>query len=285
MSSPVSLTAGLYLVATPIGNARDITLRALDILGAADVLAAEDTRSARRLMEIHGIALEGRPLLSYHEHSTARDREKLLAHLNAGKSVAYVSDAGTPLVADPGYQLVQAAIAAEVSVIPVPGASAALAGLTMAGLPTDRFFFAGFLPSAAKARCDALEELQHMPGTLVIYESPRRIEALLEDAARLLGDTRPAALARELTKLYEECRRGTLVELLEGIRAKPVKGECVLMIDRAASEQVSADDLDDLLTKALQQQRVKDAAKDVADITGLPRRQVYERALALSGKK
>ncbi|CAG0911726.1 unnamed protein product, partial [Cyprideis torosa] len=173
------LTPGLYLVATPIGNARDITLRALDILASADVLAAEDTRSLRRLIEIHGIALSNRPLLAYHEHNGARMRPVLLDHIDNGRSVAYASEAGTPMISDPGFDLLRAVREGEQAATTAPGASAAIAALTLAGLPTDRFFFAGFLPNARGARKKALGELANIPGTLVFYESPRRLAAML----------------------------------------------------------------------------------------------------------
>ncbi|MDX1786393.1 MAG: 16S rRNA (cytidine(1402)-2'-O)-methyltransferase, partial [Roseovarius sp.] len=193
------LEPGLYLVATPIGTARDITLRTLDILASADVIAAEDTRSLRKLMDIHGIALGERPLLAYHDHNGARMRPRLMEALQAGKSVVYASEAGTPMVADPGFDLARAAIAEGLPLISAPGPSAVITALTLSGLPTDRFLFAGFLPNTSSQRKTALAALADVPATLVFYESPKRVAAMLRDAAAVLGGTRRAALARELT--------------------------------------------------------------------------------------
>lgn len=273
------LAPGLYLVATPIGNARDITLRALDVLRDADVLAAEDTRSLRRLMEIHGLAPGGRTFLAYHDHNGAKMRPRLLAELAAGRSVAYASEAGTPLVADPGYQLVREAVAAGHAVTAAPGPSAALAALTVAGLPTDRFLFAGFLPPAAAQRRRSLGELAPVPATLVFYESPRRLAAMLADATATLGHDRPAAVCRELTKRFEECRRAPLGELAETIAATPVKGEVVVVVGRGRSETVSDSVLDEKLEAALGTMSVRDAADTVARETGAQRRHVYQLAL------
>lgn len=273
------LAPGLYLVATPIGNARDITLRALDVLRDADVLAAEDTRSLRRLMEIHGLAPGGRTFLAYHDHNGAKMRPRLLAELAAGRSVAYASEAGTPLVADPGYQLVREAVAAGHAVTAAPGPSAALAALTVASLPTDRFLFAGFLPPAAAQRRRSLGELAPVPATLVFYESPRRLAAMLADAAATLGHDRPAAVCRELTKRFEECRRAPLGELAETIAATPVKGEVVVVVGRGRSETVSDSVLDEKLEAALGTMSVRDAADTVARETGAQRRHVYQLAL------
>src|SRR6056297_1347568 len=195
-----ALAPGLYLVATPIGAARDITLRALDILAGAEVIAAEDTRSLRRLMELHGIAPGQRPMIAYHDHNGPRARPRLLAALEAGKSVVYAAEAGTPMVADPGFDLVRAAVAGGHAVVSAPGPSAAITALTLSGLPTDRFLFAGFLPAAASRRKSALTELAGVPATLIFYESPRRVAAMLRDAAAVLGGTRRAAVCREITK-------------------------------------------------------------------------------------
>ncbi len=273
------LAPGLYLLATPIGNARDITLRALDILRDAEVLVAEDTRSLRRLMELHGLSPAGRPLLAYHDHNGAKMRPRLLAELAAGRSVACASEAGTPLVADPGYQLVREAVAAGHPVTAAPGPSAALAALTVAGLPTDRFLFAGFLPAAAGQRRRALEELAEVPATLVFYESPRRLAAMLSDAAATLGPGRPAAVCRELTKRFEECRRAPLGELAQALAAEPVKGEVVVLVGRGRSESVSDSALEAELEAALGTMSVRDAADAVARATGAPRRRVYQLAL------
>ncbi|MEL6680448.1 MAG: 16S rRNA (cytidine(1402)-2'-O)-methyltransferase [Pseudomonadota bacterium] len=274
--------AALHLVATPIGTAADVTLRALEILRGADVLAAEDTRQARKLMDIHGVRLEGRPLLPYHDHNGAAQRPKLLAHLEAGRSVAYVSDAGTPLIADPGYQLATAAIAAGHTVRAAPGASALLAALAVAGLPTDRFFFAGFLPPKAAARRRSIGELAAVPGTLVFYEAPHRCAALIADLAEGLGPDRPAALCRELTKRFEEVRRASLGDLAAELAdGAALRGEIVIVVGPGAPREVAAEDIDDLLTAALETGSVRDAAAEVALATGLPRRDLYQRALLL----
>ena len=286
-SAPRPLDPGLYLVATPIGNARDITLRALDVLAAADILAAEDTRNTRRLLDIHGVRREGRSIVPYHDHNGAAQRPRLLAALAEGRSVALVSDAGTPLLADPGYRLAVEAIAAGHPVTAVPGASALLAALAVAGLPTDRFLFGGFLPPRAAARRRALGELAAVPATLVFYESPRRLAACLADMAAVLGPDRPAVVARELTKRFEEARRGPLGELAAAYAAGPEpKGEVVLLIGRpGAVTDAAPETLEAALVAALAGASVKDAAAEVASALGLPRRQVYSRALALAREK
>ncbi|MGR3272118.1 16S rRNA (cytidine(1402)-2'-O)-methyltransferase [Thalassococcus profundi] len=275
------LTPGLYLVATPIGNARDITLRALDVLASADVLAAEDTRSLRRLMEIHGVGLGDRPLLAYHDHNGARMRPRLLAELAAGRSVAYASEAGTPMISDPGFDLARAATEAGAPVTAAPGAAAVIAALTVAGLPTDRFLFAGFLPNARGARRSGLSELAAVPATLAFYESPRRVAAMLADAAEVLGPDRPAAVCRELTKKFEEVRRGTLAELAADLAEAPVKGEVVVIVARATAEPASQAEVDAALMEALETMSVRDAADRVSAELGLSRRPVYQRAMAL----
>ena len=279
------MSAGLYFVATPIGTARDITLRALDILSSADVIAAEDTRSMRRLLEIHGVPLGDRPLLSYHDHSGARTREKLLGFLAEGKAVAYASEAGTPLIADPGYHLSKEAAEAGHLVTSAPGPSAIITALTLAGLPTDAFFFGGFLPNAKGARRTALEALRDVPGTLVFYESPRRVAAMLKDAARVMGEDRQAAVCRELTKKFEEMLRGSLNELATDLDEKNVKGEIVVLIDRAAAREVSDVDLTEALTEALNTMSVRDAADGVAKAFGAHKRKVYQMALKIAGNK
>jgi 16S rRNA (cytidine1402-2'-O)-methyltransferase len=280
---PGPIAPGLYLVATPIGNARDITLRALDVLGAADVLAAEDTRTARRLLAIHGVRRPaGGRILPYHDHNGAAQRPRLLAALAEGLSVALVSDAGTPLVADPGWRLAAEAIAAGHPVTAVPGASAALAALTVAGLPTDRFLFAGFPPPKAAARRRTLAELAAVPATLVFYESPRRLAESLADMAATLGADRPAAVCRELTKRFEETRRGTLGQLAAAYAAGPEpRGEVVVLAGPPQAAPASAEALDAALAAALPGRSLRDAAEIVAAELGLPRRQVYARALAL----
>ena len=277
----VRLSPGLYFVATPIGAARDITLRALDVLASAEVIAAEDTRSLRRLMEIHGVPLDGRWLISYHDHSGEGARGKLLQALNEGKSVAYASEAGMPLIADPGYDLSRATAEAGHAVTVAPGASAGIAALTLAGLPTDAFFFGGFLPNASGARRKRLEELKEIPGTLVFYESPKRIAASLADMAQVLG-SRPAALCRELTKKFEEVRRGTLDELAAQLAESGVKGEIVVLVDRNRAPAVSEIDLESDLRAALKDNSVKDAADIVSKLHDLPRRKAYQLALKLT---
>lgn len=276
------LAAGLYLVAVPIGTARDITLRALDILTSADVLAAEDTRSLRRLMDIHGIQLGDRPLLSYHDHSGQKIRARLMEAVSAGKSVAYASEAGTPLIADPGYDLAQQMRDEGLAITSAPGPSAVITALSIAGLPTDRFLFAGFLPAAAGARKSALMDLRETRATLAFYESPNRIAATLNDAAEVLGPERRGALCRELTKRFEEVRRGTLAELAAGCETDPPRGEIVLLVDRGDSENVSESDLETSLSAALERLSVRDAADEVAARFDLPRRKVYQMALKLN---
>ncbi|TMV54297.1 rRNA small subunit methyltransferase 1, partial [Thioclava sp. BHET1] len=219
------LAAGLHFIATPIGSARDITLRALDILRSADVLAAEDTRTLRHLMEIHGIALGDRPLIAYHDHNGTQARPRILAALAAGQSVAYASEAGTPLVADPGFQLGRAAIEEGFTVLAAPGPSAVLAALTVSGLPTDRFLFAGFPPAAAGARRQFIAELAPLQATLVLYESPKRIGRLLGELAATLGAERRAAVCRELPKKFEEVIRAPLGQLAADFADRAVKGE------------------------------------------------------------
>lgn len=273
---------GLHLVSTPIGAARDITLRALDILAGADVLAAEDTRSLRRLMEIHGIRLNHRPLISYHDHNGAQVRPRIMAALAEGKSVAYASEAGTPLVADPGFQLARAAIAEGRVVLAAPGASAVLTALTVGGLPTDRFCFVGFAPSHGAARKAMLAEVAPIPATLVFYESPKRIHRLLEELTETVGGERECALCRELTKRFEEVIRGTLSEVSEAISGRDLKGEIVLLLGRAVETALGAADLDAALLSALDEVSLREGVDRVAAQTGLPRRQVYQRALALS---
>lgn len=278
----VSLAAGLYFVATPLGNARDITLRALDVLGAADVLAAEDTRSLRRLMEIHGVPVGGRKILPYHDHNGPAQRPKLLAAVRDGRSVAYVSDAGSPLIADPGFVLARDAIAEGVHVESVPGPAAVIAALSVAGLPTDRFTFAGFPPQAKGARTTFLKELADAPGTLILYESPKRVAATLLAMAEVFGAERRAALCRELTKKFEEVRRGTLAELSESVADRPPKGEIVLCI--AAPDKTAVPDEETLraaLRDAMKSARLKDAARDVAERFGVSRRDVYQLGLSL----
>ena len=276
------LSPGVYLLATPIGTARDITLRALDILASADVLVAEDTRSLRKLMDIHGVALGDRPLLSYHDHNGAQMRPRLLALLASGKSLAYASEAGTPMVADPGFDLARAARAEGHEVISAPGPSAVITALTLAGLPTDRFFFAGFLPNAKGARKTMLKDLAEVPGTLVFYESPKRIAAMLADAAEVLGADREAAVCRELTKKFEEVLRAPLAELAQQCSVRSLKGECVVLVDRKRLPEFQEIDLEPKLQAMLGTYSLRDAADALAAETGQPRRKIYQLALKLS---
>ncbi len=275
------LSAGLYFVGVPIGTARDITLRALDVLASADVLAAEDTRSLRRLMDIHGVPLGERRVLALHDHSGSGVQEKLIALMTEGKSVAYASEAGMPLIADPGFELARAAAAAGVMLTCAPGPSAVLTALALGGLPTDAFFFAGFLPNAKAARCSALEALRDIPGTLVFYESPKRLGAMLRDAATVLGPDRQGAMCRELTKKFEEVQRGPLTDLADVFANKAPKGEVVVLIDRNRQHSVNSSDLETDLRQALANMSMRDAVDMVAQAHALPRRQVYQAALAM----
>lgn len=281
----VRLAPGLYFVATPIGAARDITLRGLDILASAEVLAAEDTRTLRHLMDIHGVALGGRPLIAYHDHNGAAQRPRLVAALAEGRSVAYASEAGTPLVADPGFQLARAAIAAGHPVIAAPGPSAVLAALTVSGLPSDRFLFAGFPPNTKAARRKWLNDLAAVPATLILYESPKRIRELLIDLSETCGTERQAAVCRELTKRFEEVQRGSLGDLADTFSGRVIKGEIVVLVDRAAERQASAAEVEAALRDRLGQMRLKDAAVEVAGALGWPRREVYQLALKIEGKE
>jgi len=274
-----AISPGLHLIATPIGAARDITLRALDLLAGCDVLAAEDTRSLRRLMELHGVALNGRRILPYHDHNGAQMRPRLLAALREGKSVLYASEAGTPLVSDPGFGLARAVIDAGLPVLAAPGASAVMAALCVAGLPSDRFCFLGFPPAQAGARKAMLAEAAMIPATLLFYESPKRIHRLLGELCETLGADRQAALCRELTKLHEEVLRMSLGEMTLAIKDRSLKGEIVLVIDRAPDRPTDAATLDAALGVALREMSVKEAAAQVARDLGLPRRAVYQAAL------
>lgn len=278
----LQLTPGLYLVATPIGSARDITLRAIDILENADVIAAEDTRNTRKLMEIHGIPRKDRPIIPYHDHNGAKMRPKLLGLIAEGKSVAYVSDAGTPLVADPGYSLARAVIDASEPVLAAPGASAVLAALSVSGLPTDRFMFAGFLPPKAGARTSALRELAEVPSTLIFYESPKRLEKTIAAMVDVLGAERPVSICRELTKKFEQCLRGTLGVVGSRLGSDmPLKGEFVIVVGPPSPSEVAVGDLDAALLRALSEMTVKDAAREVARALDIPRKTAYNRALEL----
>jgi 16S rRNA (cytidine1402-2'-O)-methyltransferase len=275
-----ALSPGLYLVATPIGNARDITLRALEVLQHADAVFAEDTRVTAKLLALHGL---NRQLHSYREHNADRAERAILRHLEHGESVALVSDAGTPLISDPGQRLVRSVTEEGHAVFPVPGASAALAALTASGLAGERFLFAGFLAPRAAERRRAIRELESVPATLVFFEGPSRVGEALADLASVLGP-RPAAVARELTKMHEEIRRAPLDELAAHYAQHDgVKGEIVIVVAPPAAgvAQATAETLDVRLTAELARHPVKDAAAIVAAALGLPRREVYARALEL----
>lgn len=277
------LQPGLHIVATPIGNLRDITLRALETLAAADAVLAEDRRVTKVLLAHYGIST---PILSYHEHNAEAMRPQVLARLKGGAALAIVSDAGTPLVSDPGFKLVEAAIAEGHFVTALPGASAVLAGLVLAGLPTDRFFFEGFLPTRQTERKRRIRTLETIPGTIVFFEAPHRLAESLADLADVLGD-RPAAVARELTKHFETIRRGTLSELAGHYTdAEKPRGEIVILVAPASGERDAIGDaeIDAALHRELAKRSARDAAALVAAELGLPRRRVYARALLLAGE-
>lgn len=275
------LAPGLYVVATPIGNLRDITLRALDVLAGADLVLAEDTRVAGKLLGVYGLSAK---LERYDEHGAERSRPKAMAALAEGKRVALISDAGTPLVSDPGYKLVREAAAAGVAVFPIPGPSALLAGLSAGGLPTDRFLFAGFPPPKSAARRTFLEELAPIRATLVFFEGGSRLAASLTDMAAVLGETREAVVCRELTKLYETLYRGALAELAADPRLDAPKGEIVILVGPGHEADATAGDIDTALADALLRLRPAEAAAEVAKALGLSRRDVYQRAMALRAK-
>ncbi len=275
------LAAGLYLVATPIGNLEDLTRRAERVLATADLVACEDRRVTSRLMRHLGLR---RPLALYHEHNAEAARPELLGRLQAGGSVALVSDAGTPAISDPGYKLVRAALDQGSAVFPVPGPSAVLAALVASGLPTDRFLFAGFLPPRSAARRRILSELAPVPATLVLFESPQRLAQMFADAAAVLG-TRQAAVARELTKLHEEHRRGTLAELAAHYATVgPPKGEAVIVVGppSADADALADPEVDRLLRAAILAEKPRRAAASVAAATGRSANELYRRALALA---
>lgn len=275
--SDAPLAPGLYLVATPIGNLRDITLRALDVLSAADLVLAEDTRVAGKLLSAYGLSAK---LERYDEHVADRIQPRVIEALSKGQRVALVSDAGTPLVSDPGYRLVRAAVDAGAAVFPIPGASALLAALTVAGLPTDRFLFAGFPPPKSGARKTFLADLAGARATLIFYESGPRLAASLADMAEVFGP-REAAVARELTKLYETVIRGPLPALAADPRLDAPKGEIVILVGPGREAEASAEDADAALADALTRLKPAEAASEVAKALGLPRRDLYRRAMEL----
>ncbi|WP_349041132.1 16S rRNA (cytidine(1402)-2'-O)-methyltransferase [Agrobacterium sp. SORGH_AS 787] len=272
------LENALYLVATPIGNLGDITLRALETLSSADVLACEDTRVTRILLERYGI--RNRPY-AYHEHNAQEVGPRLIAALEAGKSVALVSDAGTPLVSDPGYRLGQLALEAGFRVVPIPGASAPLAALVGSGMPSDAFLFAGFLPVKDRGKRDRFAELSKIPATLIFFESPHRIGASVRVAAEVLGRERRAVVCRELTKTFEEFRRGTLGELADYYdEDRTVKGEIVLLVEPPSYDDIpDIEDVEKLLKDLVSTMPAAKAAAEAAKLTGLPRKELYQRLL------
>ncbi|MEX2394292.1 MAG: 16S rRNA (cytidine(1402)-2'-O)-methyltransferase [Actinomycetota bacterium] len=270
------MSGRLFVVATPIGNLADITLRAIRVLSDVDVIAAEDTRTTKKLLAQHAIST---PLVSYHEHNETVRTPELLQRLEAGESVAVVSEAGTPSISDPGYKLVDAAIAAGIAVEPVPGPSAVLAALVVSGLPSDAFAFDGFLPRRAGERRRRLEELRSERRTLIVFEAPHRVDSCLVDMLDVLGDRR-AALCRELTKLHEEVRRGTLSELVTSLQRTPARGEIVIVVEGAKDEP---GDIDAAVAEVLEivggGGSVREATRTVAEQRGVPRRALYDRVL------
>jgi 16S rRNA (cytidine1402-2'-O)-methyltransferase len=274
-----TIPPGLHFVSTPIGAARDITLRALDVLAGADVLVAEDTRTLRHLMEIHGIPLAGRPLIAYHDHSGEGPLQRLLGLIGEGKSLAYASEAGTPLISDPGFELARAVAAAGLPMTAAPGPCAAICALTLSGLPSDRFLFAGFPPAAQGARREFLSDLARVQATLILYESPKRLAALLTAMVATLGGNRQAVICRELTKRFEEVSRGTLETLAAAFATREVKGEIVVLVDRAAPEAATEASIEAALDAALASMSVKDAATFVSQTLGVSRKIVYRIAL------
>ncbi len=275
------LTAGLYLVATPIGNLGDITLRALAVLARADVIYCEDTRHSRTLLQHFSLRA---PLKSYHEHNAAAQRPRIVDELASGARVVLISDAGTPLISDPGYKLVRDVVAAGHAVISLPGASAVLAALTQAGLPSDAFLFAGFLPTRSAARKTHLETLKRVSATLIFYEAPSRIADTLADLNVVLGP-RQAAVARELTKRYEEVIRGSLQDLAARVAQQPARGEYAIVVGPPVEMEVSDQAIEAALSDVMRDMRLKDAAKTVAEALGVARKRVYDIGLKLKGER
>ena len=277
----IKLSPGLYFVSTPIGSARDITLRSLDILANADVLAAEDTRTLKKLLEIHGIQLKNRSLISYHDHNGTKARPKLLAHLKNGKSVAYASEAGTPLIADPGFSLLTEVLSMENDVTSAPGPCALIAALTVAGLPTDRFYFEGFLPNNKSQRELKFRGLKSYLGTLIFYESAKRLNDTLVIAKEVFGGDRQGVVCRELTKKFEDIQRGRLKELSEIYFDKNIKGEVVLLVAGAGHTDIDWSEIEQNVRDALKSMSVKDSAEAVAIAFNAPRRDIYQLALQI----
>jgi 16S rRNA (cytidine1402-2'-O)-methyltransferase len=268
---------GLYVVATPIGNKLDITLRALQTLGGVDWVAAEDTRHSQKLLASYGLEVK---MISYHDHNELTMAEKLAEKIQAGQSIALISDAGTPLISDPGYRLLRACVAAEIPITIIPGASSVIAAVAVSGLPPLPFYFAGFLPQKGMAK--KIAALAQIQASLVLFESPLRVVETLQALAQGLGD-RPAAIARELTKNFEELKRGSLLTLADYYTQHPPKGEVVLMVDNHRQAEAASGDIDNLLHDALTHLSVKDAAEQVARDAQISKRQAYQRALTLKG--
>ena len=271
------LDPGLYLAATPIGNLADVTLRVLAVLARADVICCEDTRHSRTLLAHYGI---DRPLRAYHEHNAEAERPDLIRQLKAGRRIALISDAGTPLISDPGYKLVRDCVAEGIAVVALPGASAVLAALTVSGLPTDAFHFAGFLPAKSSQRRTRLDELSRLPATLIVFESPGRLADTLAEMASSFGE-RNVVVARELTKRFEEIKRGTAAELSAWAAAGDVRGEIVLLVAPPLARETTEAEIEAELTERLADMSLKEASRQVADRLGVPRSRAYELGLAL----
>lgn len=276
------LDSGLHILATPIGTANDITIRALNILRDADILVAEDTRVLRKLMEIHGINLNGRKILSYHDHNGEVQRPKLIALIKEGKVLAYASDAGTPLIADPGFSLTKLAIQNNIRVHAAPGASALLTALCLAGLPTDNFFFGGFLGSKSSQRIKNLQKIQNLDATIVYYESPKRTLSTLKDISKIFGNDRLISVCREMTKKFEEVIRGTVDQVIDEIKSRhSFKGEVVIVLGPPTKKEISDEEIYSALQIALQEYRIKDAATQISEQFGVPKKRTYEMALRI----
>ena len=273
-------TARLYLISTPIGAARDVTLHAMDLLKTLDVLVAEDTRVLRKLMDIHGIALDGRKILSFHDHSDAKDLSRVIGLLKDGLSVGYASDAGTPMIADPGFALVKAAREQGFDVEIAPGASALTAALALAGQPTDQVYFGGFLPNKTTARRKALESVADLQASLVFYESPKRVKSCVQDMVEVFGEDRPITLCRELTKKFQEISPMVLGALMADLEGRDsIKGEIVLVLGPPARKSVSLEDIGKELIDLVQSVGTKEASRVIGEKYGLPRKDVYNFAL------
>ncbi|MCK5295751.1 MAG: 16S rRNA (cytidine(1402)-2'-O)-methyltransferase [Alphaproteobacteria bacterium] len=278
------LTAGLYIIATPIGNSKDITLRAIDTLKSVDAVACEDTRVTGKLFSMLGIKAS---LFPYHEHNADKMKTVILERIKKGQAIALVSDAGTPLVSDPGFKLVRDCASENLYYTTLPGASSIMSALILSALPTNRFMFSGFLPPKQGARIKALEELKNIPATLIFFESARRLSACLKDMAEVFG-ARNAAVTREMTKMYEETRRETLTELAEQYASEPApKGEIVIVVNAPdkTAKQLEPEEIDDLVRKALKTMSTKDTAAFVAEQTGLPRKEIYARVIEIKNSE